>query len=600
MTSSVTAPLATVVVTTHDRPHLACRAIASALGQSDVDVEVVVVDDGSSPPFDPPADARVRLVRRDVAGGPTTARNAGLAAARGAWVTFLDDDDELAPDMIRRAVDAAHASTLPPPVAVNPGVVLVGAGGAADVVLTPPDALPRGSDHFLEGRGGGGRVANSLVIPTDALRAIGGFDERFTTFEHDDLGLRLNAVASIQGLDAPLYRMTGDAAVRLSRRHPSTPGDLERTLSVHAAAFARHSAARAQFLGSIGFYHLEAGHWGEAIRWSVRALRQAPTSPRLWAFLAAALAGPHALHTYRRLAPQESEVPFVALQRSRARKYGRLLARYPRAAVGVPAARATRALASRVGLRRGADDRSVLLLCIYRARNADTVARMVAEADLRTWDLRLWALDEVAPALAAHTVGSGGGPKFPLLSRMVAGVDLAAYDWVVVTDDDVAFERDSLGALLATAEAAGLQFVQPAHVERSHRDHDFTARHLGSIARRTTFVEIGPVFAVGRPWVERVLPFPPDHTMGWGLELDWWDLERVGMRMGVIDGVAIRHLEPVGTGYAKREQHARLDELLAARGLTSIHDVQQTLGTWRPWQRRPPWEGPTAGTAQAS
>ena len=161
------------------------------------------------------------------------------------------------------------------------------------------------------------------------------------------------------------------------------------------------------FLGSIGFYHLEAGHWGEAIRWSVRALRQAPTSPRRWAFLAAAFAGPRALHAYRRLAPQESEVPFVALQRSRARKYGRLLARYPRAAVGVPAARATRALASRVGLRRGADDRSVLLLCIYRARNADTVARMVAEADLRSWDLRLWALDEAAPipeaALTAWT-----------------------------------------------------------------------------------------------------------------------------------------------------------------------------------------------------
>ena len=45
-------------------------------------------------------------------------------------------------------------------------------------------------------------------FPTDVLRAIGGWDESLEAFQHDDLGLRLNAVASIEGLSTPLYRMS--------------------------------------------------------------------------------------------------------------------------------------------------------------------------------------------------------------------------------------------------------------------------------------------------------------------------------------------------------------------------------------------------------
>ena len=64
-----------------------------------------------------------------------------------------------------------------------------------------------------------------------------------------------------------------------------------------------------------------------------------------------------------------------------------------------------------------------------------------------------------------------------------------------------------------------------------------------SAARRTTFVEIGPIFAFRRAWTPRILPFPAAHTMGWGLELDWFDLERSGARLGIVDAVPIRQIE---------------------------------------------------------
>ena len=515
-------PLATVVITTHDRPGLAHRAVDSVLAQTVSDLEVVVVDDGSSTAFVPAVDdPRVSVIRRETAAGVGAARNRGLEAARGAWITFLDDDDTLAPEMLERS--------------------------------------------------------------------IGGFDEALEIFEHHDLGLRLNRVASIQGLDTPLYRMTTHRGPRLSERRGVIPTAMERTLAKHPAAFARHRAARAHYQGTIGYYHLQAGHWGAAVRWAARGVATNPSDGRLWLFLGAATAGPWTRAAYRRIRPPEATVSTWELTKARARKYGRRLGNYPRAAVGAPLAAVTEGLLRRRGGAFGNAPGAVLVLCIYRARNAAHVATLVAEARARGWEVRLWALDEAAPGLAAATIGVGPGPKFPLLNRLVDGVDVGRFDWVVVADDDLGFVRGSLADFLSVAEAADLDLVQPAHVELSYRENEITVRRPLSAARRTTFVEIGPIFAFRRAWTPRILPFPAAHTMGWGLELDWFDLERSGARLGIVDAVPIRHLHPVGTGYAKVEQREQLEALLAARGLESIHAIQHVKGTWRPGRPRPPW-----------
>jgi glycosyltransferase involved in cell wall biosynthesis len=105
-------PEVTVVIPTLNRWQLLSRgALRSALEQEDVDVEVVVVDDGSTD--ETPVrlaeldDERVRVVRHEQPGGLAHARNAGIAAARCEWVAFLDDDDLWAPWKLRRQLDAA-------------------------------------------------------------------------------------------------------------------------------------------------------------------------------------------------------------------------------------------------------------------------------------------------------------------------------------------------------------------------------------------------------------------------------------------------------------------------------------------------------------
>ena len=99
-------PLVTVVITTHDRHELLAESLASVLAQDWPRLEVVVVDDASRDStwawLEQCADPRVKPLRLNVNTGFPGARNAGLAAARGELVLFLDDDDLLLPTAVRR------------------------------------------------------------------------------------------------------------------------------------------------------------------------------------------------------------------------------------------------------------------------------------------------------------------------------------------------------------------------------------------------------------------------------------------------------------------------------------------------------------------
>src|SRR4051812_37930708 len=107
----MTRPTVSVVIPTRDRWPILGRALASALGQEAVAVEVVLVDDGSREPAPAwvtgIADSRVRLLRHEASRGVARARNRGLEEATGRWVAFLDDDDLWAPDKLAVQVRAA-------------------------------------------------------------------------------------------------------------------------------------------------------------------------------------------------------------------------------------------------------------------------------------------------------------------------------------------------------------------------------------------------------------------------------------------------------------------------------------------------------------
>ena len=90
---------------------------------------------------------------------------------------------------------------------------------------------------------------------------------------------------------------------------------------------------------------------------------------------------------------------------------------------------------------------------------------------------------------------------------------------------------------ISLAERHGFRLAQPAHAFASHAAWEVTRRRPGLTARRTRFVEIGPVTAIRADAFDALLPFP-DLQMGWGLDAYWSALaERRGWKLGVIDAV---------------------------------------------------------------
>ncbi len=191
-------------------------AVRSTLSQTVPVLEVIVVDDGST---DETAEAvagiedpRVRLVSR-ANGGPAAARNAGIAAARGDWVAFLDSDDLWLPRYVETATAALSAAPNPGFAYTDAYVFHAGRGqvkqGSAMDALDPP---PPDRASFLAALLRRNFVFTSAAVPATVLSAVGGYDESLALSEEYDLWLRI----LIAGFD-PVW-MGGRLAIY--RMHP--------------------------------------------------------------------------------------------------------------------------------------------------------------------------------------------------------------------------------------------------------------------------------------------------------------------------------------------------------------------------------------------
>lgn len=229
-----------------------------------------------------------------------------------------------------------------------------------------------------------------------------------------------------------------------------------------------------------------------------------------------------------------------------------------------------------------------LLLGVYRAHNVHRVRDLVRPVLDRGWTAAWWALDAVVDDLAEITVGTGAGARLPLLNEILSRAAPDPAGWLVVSDDDVTFERGNVVELVSLCTRAELDLAQPARTDTSV-DHGITSARRLSLARRTSFVEIGPVVAIGPRWRDRIVPFPEERGMGWGLELEWHELHREGCALGVVDAIRVRHEGARGEDYDYRVEAHGVHAELAERGFDGWKDVQLTVGTWRPWQRSPRW-----------
>jgi glycosyltransferase involved in cell wall biosynthesis len=227
-------PEVSVIIPTRNRWAMLSRAaLPTALAQRDVDLEIVVVDDGSTD--ETPAqlagatDRRLRVVRRERSGGMAVARNAGIEVARGEWIAFLDDDDLWAPRKLRTQVDAARAAGAGFAYA---GVIAVDEQGRAlaDLFLPTADELASKLLRACVVPAG----CSNVVVKADVLRELEGFDERFAHVADWDLWLRLvDRVGGVACSEVLVAYVLHDANMHVVDKSSRELGELTRK---HAAA----------------------------------------------------------------------------------------------------------------------------------------------------------------------------------------------------------------------------------------------------------------------------------------------------------------------------------------------------------------------------
>jgi glycosyltransferase involved in cell wall biosynthesis len=194
-----------VIIPTYNRAGLVRAAIESALEQTRVPDEILVIDDGSTddtPEVLGQFDAPVKVIRQPNR-GRSAARNAGLASANGDAVIFLDSDDLLMPECIERFVEVLEA---------NPEVGVA----YADAFLCDEDAVPlaRYGEAMPGARPSGmvlGELArrNFLTVTSMVRRSeLDGieFELGMEHAEDYDFWRRLAARCRFRYLDQPLMR----------------------------------------------------------------------------------------------------------------------------------------------------------------------------------------------------------------------------------------------------------------------------------------------------------------------------------------------------------------------------------------------------------
>jgi glycosyltransferase involved in cell wall biosynthesis len=247
----------TVVVPTRNRWALLSRhGLPSALAQSGVTHEVVVVDDGSTD--ETPArlaeieDTRVRVVRHETPRRLPGARNAGAAIAHGAWLAFLDDDDLWSPKKLRSQLDVA---------ARDGGIWVYGRAVVVDaeveVLESDPFPAPRDLPRLLLGGNwipGGG---SNVIVRADAFRAVGGFDEELRFFEDWDLWLRLLQYGLPVACDEVVVARVEHGENMAIRERAEVASAFERVLSKHRPVTREDRRGVAEWLA---FEQHRAGH----------------------------------------------------------------------------------------------------------------------------------------------------------------------------------------------------------------------------------------------------------------------------------------------------------------------------------------------------
>jgi len=334
----MSAGLVSVVIPTFNRAYCLPQALASVLDQTYRDIEIVLVDDGSTDDTRALVDRlwgkepRVRYIHQPNR-GVSAARNLGLRTTRGAYVALLDSDDTWMPWKLEaqlaclaqfpqagmiwsdmEAVDADGRTISSSYLRVmyeayrwfTPAQLFSSARPLAEFMESTPPALRTASVHcgeiFSQMVMGNLVHTSTALLRRSRLEQVQGFDESMRTGEDYDFHLRTCRAGPVAFLDAAAIRYSCGRADQLSRveLRVQIARNFLRTIEPVIARdrariklpdwmLARALADGHSWLGETALW---AGEHAEARRHLAASLRLHPWQPRAALLLATALPPP--------------------------------------------------------------------------------------------------------------------------------------------------------------------------------------------------------------------------------------------------------------------------------------------------------------------
>lgn len=236
--SSSRRPFVSVVIPTHNRGYIIGASITSVLSQTYSDIEVIVIDDASSDNTEEVVeklnDRRVKYYKTPKTLGPSGARNTGIERSAGAFVFFQDSDDIWFPKKIERQLNHYYTLADRKNNVVGGFCRFVKVRGNLITKIPKEQKITSFDGDFHEALLDGNFIGTpTLMVQTNVLRNLGGFDETLSSLEDWDLALRLTRhgllsftneilVCSLTSEDSVNSKPCGDSILKLIENNKSS------------------------------------------------------------------------------------------------------------------------------------------------------------------------------------------------------------------------------------------------------------------------------------------------------------------------------------------------------------------------------------------